>query len=363
MNKNRGQFLLIVAAFFFIFTVVPGCGSKEEKANTAKPVMASNQETAVQPAVTAPSEKASQAPTKDAQEIVVEVEGSKLTKDELETQLQEKIALIKDQIPTEGIKDAKAEMRKGLVDEFIARTLLNRETGRRKIGVTEKEISEVMAEIKSQLPAGVTIDDLLKKNKTDPVKMREEIGLNIRINKMVMQELGEKGKPSDREITEFYQKNRDRFKKPESVRARHILVAKAREDNEKVKADKKMKAEAIRKQLIAGADFADLAAKNSDDPNKQNAGDLGFFYRGQMVKPFEDAVFSQKKDEIGSVVETDFGFHIIQVLEHHSEQIVKLEGETKKRIGAFLEQQKKQTAFDGLVNKLRKGANIVVYGK
>jgi len=363
VSNIRGQFLLIIAAFFFIFIVVTGCGSKEEKANAAKPVTASSQETAAQPRVNASAENALQDTTKDDQEVVVEVEGSKLTKGGLEAQLQEKMALIKDQIPAEGIEGAKAEMRKGLVDEFIVQTLLNREIGRRKIGVTEKEIAEVMDEMASQLPAGVTMEDLLKKNKINAVKMREEIGLNIRINKLVMQELGEKGKPSDREITEFYQENRDKFKKPESVHARHILIAKAREDTEKVKADKRMKAEAIRKQLVAGADFADLAAKNSDDPSKQNGGDLSFFYRGQMVKPFEDAAFSQKKDEIGSVVETDFGFHIIQVLEHHNEQIVKLGGETKKRIGAFLEQQKKQETFDGLVNKLRKGANIVVYGK
>jgi peptidyl-prolyl cis-trans isomerase C len=106
-----------------------------------------------------------------------------------------------------------------------------------------------------------------------------------------------------------------------------------------------------------------MAVKNSDDPNKQSGGDLGFFSRGQMVKPFEDAAFSQKNSEIGPVVETDFGFHIIQILEHRSEQIIKPEGETKKRISAFLEQQKKQAAFDALVKKLKKGANIVVYGK
>jgi parvulin-like peptidyl-prolyl isomerase len=82
-----------------------------------------------------------------------------------------------------------------------------------------------------------------------------------------------------------------------------------------------------------------------------------------MVKPFEDAAFSQEKNAIGPVVETDFGYHIIQVLEHRSAQVAKLEGEAKKQVIAFLERQKQQGAFDGLVKKLRAGANIVVYGK
>jgi len=365
VSKKKGQFLFIMTAFFFIFVIAAGCGSKEEKAaNTAKAATAPSQENAAAPGVSALPEQAS-VPVKvaDAAGVAVEVEGSKLTQGELEAEMQGKMALIKDQIPAESIENARAEMRKGLIDGFIARTLLNREINSRKITVTEKEIANVIAEIKSQLPAGVTMDELLKKNKIDAAKMREEIGLNIRINKLIMKELGGKGKPTNKEIAEFHEKNRDKFTKPESVHARHILVAKAPEDTEKIKADKKTKAEELRKQLIAGADFADMAVKNSDDPNKQSGGDLGFFSRGQMVKPFEDAAFSQKNSEIGPVVETDFGFHIIQILEHRSEQIIKLEGETKKRIGAFLEQQKKQAAFDGLVKKLKKGANIVVYGK
>ena len=184
--------------------------------------------------------------------------------------------------------------------------------------------------MKTQLPAGMTMDELLKKNKIDPAKMREEIGMNIRINKLVMQELGGKVKITDKEISDFYKKNQDKFKKPESVHARHLLVAKVPGDTDKIKAEKKAKAEELRKQLVAGADFADLAKKNSDCPSKQNGGDLGTFARGQMVKPFEDAAFSQEKNAIGPVVETDFGFHIIQVLEHQSPQIAKLDGGNEK---------------------------------
>jgi peptidyl-prolyl cis-trans isomerase C len=217
--------------------------------------------------------------------------------------------------------------------------------------------------MKAQLPAGTTMEDLMKKNGIDMAKMREEIGMNIKMDKLVKQELGGKVKVTDKEISDFYEKNKEKFMKPESVHARHLLVAKVPEDTDKTKADKKAKAEELQKKLLAGADFADLAAKNSDCPSKQNGGDLGTFARGQMVKPFEDAAFSQQKNVIGPVVETDFGFHIIQVLEHQTAQVLKLDGETKKRITAFLERQKQQGAFDGMVKRLKAGANILVYGK
>lgn len=360
MIKNKGRFVVVAAC---LLAMLAGCDSKEEKAKAAPPVMAPSQEVAAAPQAAPVAEPATPAKSGETGQVAVEVDGIKLTKGDLDRELQKKLAALKDQIPAGSLDQARAEIRKGLVDDFVVRTLLDREIAGRKIAATDKEIADVMEEIKSQLPPGVALEDMLKKNMMDAAKMREDIGFNVRINKLIAQELGNKAKATDKEIGDFYGKNRDKFKKPETVRARHLLVAKAPEDTEKLKADKKARAEELRKQLAGGADFAELAAKNSDCPSKTNGGDLGSFARGQMVKPFEDAAFSQKNNDIGPVVETDFGFHIIQVLEHHAEQVVKLEGDVKKRIGAFLEQQRQQAAFDGLVKKLKSGANIVVYGK
>ena len=362
MIKKKGRRLVVATACLLV--MLGGCGPKEEQAKTAPPVMAPSENIAAAPEAKTAAEPA-QAPAKNdaSGKVAVEVEGIKLTKADLDKELQKKLASIKDQIPAESLEQAKAEIRKGLVDEFVVRTLLNREIAGKKIAATDKEIADVMEEIKSQLPPGVTMEALLKKNMMDAAKMREDISFNIRINNLLTREPGGKVKATDKEIADFYGKNGDKFKKPETVHARHLLVAKAPEDTEKIRADKKTKAEELRKQLSGGADFADLAAKNSDCPSKQNGGDLGSFTRGQMVKPFEDAAFSQKNNEIGPVVETDFGFHIIQVLEHRGEQVMKLEGDVKKRIGAFLEQQKRQAAFESLVKRLKSGADIVVYGK
>ena len=364
MIQKIGRYMMIVTACSLILGMTIGCGTKEEKAQTAKPVMAPGPAETAAPAAALPAVQ-SAVPEKKADDagIAVEVDGVKMMKAQLNSAMQQKLALLKDQIPAERLEQAKAEIRKGLIDEFVMRTLLNKEVAAKKVTAGEKEIAEVLDGMKAQLPAGKTMDDLMKKNGIDIAKMREEIGMNIKMNKLVMQELGGKVKVTDKEISDFYEKNKEKFMKPESVHARHLLVAKVPEDTDKTKIDKKAKAEELRKKLLAGADFADLAAKNSDCPSKQNGGDLGTFARGKMVKPFEDAAFSQQQNAIGPVVETDFGFHIIQVLEHETAQVVKLDGETKKRITAFLERQKQQGAFDGMVKRLKAGANILVYGK
>jgi peptidyl-prolyl cis-trans isomerase C len=295
--------------------------------------------------------------------VAVEVDGAKLTTIQLDTDMQKQIDMMKGKIPAENLENTKAEIRRGLIDEFVVRTLINKEIEKKKVTADDKEIGEILASLKAQLPAGTTLEELQKKNNIDAVKMREEIGLNIRMNKLVLAELGGKIKVTDKEIVDFYKQNQDKFKQPESVHARHILVAKTQGDTDKAKTEKKTKAEELRRQLVNGADFADVATKNSDCPSKQAGGDLGTFSRGQMVKPFEDAAFSQQLNAIGPIVETDFGFHIIQVLEHKNAQAAKLDGAAKKKISDFLERQKQQAAFEGLVKRLKAGANILVYGK
>ncbi len=369
MSKKIGMHFLIISSIIFICFVAVGCDSPQKTAtNAGKPVMASAPGGAEAPATAltmaqaVPSEGAAVKPGVGSS-IAVEVDGVTLTTSRLEADTQKQIEMIKGKVPAENLETTKAEIRRGLIDEFVVRTLINREIEKKKVTANDKEITEILEALKAQLPPGMTMDELQKKNKIDVSQMREEIGLNIRMNKLVMAELGGKVKVTDKDIADFYKQNQDKFKQPESVHARHILVAKVPADTDKIKAEKKTKAEGLRTQLVNGADFAEMAAKNSDCPSKQNGGDLGTFSRGQMVKPFEDAAFSQKTNAIGPVVETEFGFHIIQVLEHQSDQVAKLDATTKKQINDFLERQKQQTAFEGLVKRLKAGANILVYGK
>ena len=372
VTKRIRQYVLFPMFFFIIVIFMVGaCSSKEDKTSTVKPVIAPGPAVEAAPAVSPPNPTITSTPAEstDATKkiatsaVAVEVDGARLTTKQLEMEMQQKLSALKGQIPPESLEQAKMEIRRSLVDEFVVRTLLNNEVVQRKIAATDKEVTEVLDSMKSQLPSGVTMDELLKKNKIDTVKMRDEISLKIRINKLILQELGGKVSIGDKEVVQFYDKNKDKFKKPETVHARHILIATTPGDSEKIKADKKIRANDLRKRLLDGADFADLAKKNSDCPSKDAGGDLGSFSRGQMVKPFEDAAFSQEINAIGPVVETDFGFHIIQVLEHQIAQVMKLDAEAKRQIVTFLEREKQQQAFDGLVKKMKARANIVVYGK
>ena len=138
-----------------------------------------------------------------------------------------------------------------------------------------------------------------------------------------------------------------------------ILIAIKEKDDDKTKAEKKTKIENLRQQIIGGASFAEVAKKNSDCPSKESGGDLGTITRGQTVKPFEDAAFSQKIKVVGPVISTDFGYHIIEVLERNPEKKVAL-NEVKEKISEYLEQQKQTEAFAALMDRLRSKAEIII---
>src|SRR5512146_2129814 len=129
--------------------------------------------------------------------------------------------------------------------------------------------------------------------------------------------LAGKVNPSDKDIQNYYNRQRDSLlTHPEQVRARHILIAVAPDATPAQKAAAKAKAEDLMKQIKAGADFAKLAKQFSDDPGTRNSGgDLGYFGQSEMVKPFADAAFTMKPGEL-AVIQTQFGYHVIQVEDH-----------------------------------------------
>jgi peptidyl-prolyl cis-trans isomerase D len=144
---------------------------------------------------------------------------------------------------------------------------------------------------------------------------------------------------SDAEVRAWYDGHKDRFLQPEERRASHILVGSEKLGKTKAKAKAEELLAEIRKNPAV---FADLARKNSDDPGSASkGGDLGFFGRGMMVKPFEDATLSLKEGEISGVVESDFGFHIIKLTGIHAakekplaEVRAEIEAELKKAAGS-----------------------------
>ena len=151
---------------------------------------------------------------------------------------------------------------------------------------------------------------------------------------------------SDEELKSYYEQNQARLATQEERRASHILITSPKgapaADREKAKAKAQALLDAVNK---APATFAEVAKANSQDPGSAvKGGDLDFFARGAMVKPFEDAAYALKKGDISTLVESDFGFHIIQLTDIKSAKQRSFE-ETKPELVEDVKKQQAQKKF------------------
>jgi peptidyl-prolyl cis-trans isomerase D len=175
---------------------------------------------------------------------------------------------------------------------------------------------------------------------------------------------------SDQELRRRYQENIDSYRTPERVHVRHILIKTTDLPKDQIPKSRQ-KAEDLLKQVKSGADFAELAKKNSNDPGSaQKGGDLGWIVRGQTVPAFEKAAFSLKPNELSGIISTEYGFHIIQVLQHEEPRVQSFEdvkpqllADAKKEIGGQNMERAVTAARDETARNPSQAAAIAVkYG-
>lgn len=161
-------------------------------------------------------------------------------------------------------------------------------------------------------------------------------------------------KVSDSDLQQYYLKHKKEYRIPERVKARHILIRVPEKADSKAQKAALKKAEDLRRKLLAGADFSELARKYSEDPGtRDKGGDLGFFSRGQMVPEFEEVVFKLKVGEISPPIKTRFGYHLVRVEAKIPSREQTYE-EVKDRVRQDLLEAKKAQRMEALMAELRR---------
>ena len=113
----------------------------------------------------------------------------------------------------------------------------------------------------------------------------------------------------------------------------------------------------FKKKVRQGEDFGLLAKANSEGPTAQRDGDLGYFNRGRMAKPFEDAAFALNVGEVSGIVETQFGYHLIKVTDKKPARTIPYK-EVQLRLEQHLKKEKEKTEIQGYIENLKKSAKI-----
>jgi peptidyl-prolyl cis-trans isomerase C len=214
-----------------------------------------------------------------------------------------------------------------------------------------------------QMRAQFTTDEAWQQaliaNNTDEDELLFQIDRNNIIQQVIATAIQAVGAVEQADIQAFYDANPAYFQSGEQVAARHILISTEGLTTAEQKAEALGRAQAIRDEVTEGADFAAVAREKSEGPSAPNGGDLGSFGRGQMVAPFEEAAFSLAPGAISEVVETQFGYHIIQVTEKVEADVAPLE-DVSASIEQYLAQEQQALALEDYVAGLREAATIVL---
>lgn len=286
---------------------------------------------------------------------VAVVNGELITQGDLDTEL----SVMQKQFANVGQADDKqlASMKKEILESLISREVLRQESQRKGIEVDDATVDARLVSIKKRFPKEGSFENMLKEMNLTEESLKIQLRDGMAIQKLVEQEIIDRIEVSDKEAKDYYDKNPDLFKQPEKIQARHILIKVEPEGDEAAKAVALKEIKKIQGELQKGGDFAQLAKKYSQCPSSAEGGDLGYFARGQMVKPFEDAAFSLKKGEISGIVETDFGYHLIQGGDRRPEIMSKYE-DIKDKLSPYLKRAKAGAEAEKYIEGLKKKAKI-----
>ena len=296
------------------------------------------------------------AESKSAEQKVAVVNGTVLKQAELDSETNRYL----DRLQRTGRSPndlERSQIKKQVLENLIARELLYQESQKKGIKVDQQEIDAQLTGLKGRFPNEAEFKNALSRNNLTEADLRSQFERDLAIKKLLDGQIGDKSAVSEKETRAYYDSNLETFKKPEQVRASHILIKVDPGADEAKKAEARTKIESLQTKLKKGEDFGALAKEYSEGPSGPKGGDLGFFGRGQMVKPFEETAFAMKPGQVSDMVETNFGYHLIMVSDRTPEGTIPYE-EVKDRLQQFLKQQKVQEAIAQYVETLKGKAKI-----
>lgn len=327
----------------------------------------SREEAPAEPEPAAPVETQETEPTTgtpititDQTDVVATVNGVTITRDAYEnavTQTRQRLQLQGQPVGPDQLESFRAE----ILEQLIAEELLFQEAQRRDLKAPEGSVDAQLSQMRGRFETDEQWEQALAGTNTTEEELRVQVERNALIQQVIREAVADVEPITDAEIQTFYEENPQFFEQGEQVAARHILISTQELETEEQIEDARQRAEAIRQELLDGADFAALAQERSEGPSGPRGGDLGTFGRGQMVPAFEQAAFSLEVGEISEIVQTQFGFHIIEVTERVEGGLVPI-GQVTASIQQFLAQQRQSEILGAYVDELRADATIVVDG-
>lgn len=295
--------------------------------------------------------------SEDGRRLAALVGEEQILLDELDHAVNQYVMSV--QLGPDSAADVSAIQRK-VLDRLVITMLASQRAYALGLGAADAEVDERLNSIRAELGSPDDFRLFLTVQDMTEGRLRLQIQRQLSAEKLVHTEVLEKLVVSDREVASYYKAHREELVADEEVKVRHIFVRLRPDMSDEERDAAREKVDDIKKRLTDGGDFAELALSFSEDPSAASGGDLGWIVRGEVTGPFEVVAFSLPVDRISEVVATDYGYHILQVLEREEKGILELEL-ARPYIVQKLREDKERTAVQDYLAELRSSGTVETF--
>jgi parvulin-like peptidyl-prolyl isomerase len=253
-----------------------------------------------------------------------------------------------------------SEVYRKVLERLIEEKLIDQEVKKNGIKISNKEVEATVEEVKQRNK--VTQEQLEKALAIEGLTLeayKKQIEKGLQRKKLIHWSVKVEQKVGEKELRDFYQKNLNRYRPNESYRPSHILFVIPKEASPEEVKEIRKKCEAVLEKIKGGSDFGEMALLYSQDSSNKDKGDLGNFKKGELLPAFEREALRLKVGEVSGIVRTEFGFHIIKLLDRKGLEPFPFE-EVKERILADYYESEMERAFRQYLSTLKEKSIIEI---
>jgi len=247
-----------------------------------------------------------------------------------------------------------------VLEKLIEEKLIDQEAKKSGIKISNKDVEATLEEIKRR--NGATQEDLERALAVEGLTVetyKKQLEKSLQRQKLINWSVKVEEKPGEKELREFYQKNISRYRTGETYRPAQILFAIRKGATPEEIREIRKKCQNVLEKIKKGEDFGEMALLYSEDTSNKDHGDLGFFRKGELLPVFEREALRLKVGEVSGIIRTDFGFHIIKLLDRKGTDPLPFE-EVLERVKANYYEGEMEKAFRQYLSTLKEKAVIEI---
>ena len=270
---------------------------------------------------------------------------------------------LKEEIVTDDRLEKREKMQalcRQVLEKLIEEKLIDQEVKKSGIKVSSKEIEAVLEEVKRR-SAG-TQEDLEKALALEGLTLetyKKQIEKSLLRQKLISWAVKIETKVTENELMDFYQKNIGRYRTNETYRPGHILFVTPKGATPEEIREIRKKCQNVLEKIKGGEDFGEMALLYSEDASSKNKGELGYFRKGELLPAFEREALRLKVGEMSGIIRTEFGFHIIKLLDRKGADPLPFE-EVKEKVKADYSEIEMEKALKQYLSTLKEKSVIEI---